>query len=416
MTKKQSVFWILASTFTLISGCSEFLIKEKPEMFQVEDLDLPTRKLQPENYKKDVYLLLYALDNAYPPALSGDRVEYKKLRSHLEEMFKNKDVMMASQFCRELDDRLADFPDNHLTASIGAGMSCSLKRSKEPGHVGSNVTAETEVWSLKELPIGKHKVPVLSIRHFEFKESSAWKGFLDSVEEIKNTAPALIIDVRGNSGGDSYMAERLSEILYGAKPPQKRKSLEVQTPEAVQLERNFYQLKASQQFLTRGSIPAYLTHKLFELDTKLEQAKKNELAKFKLLVTFQETSAKENPSFSEETGFAKPIFILQDKICASSCEGLLEDLESHPYVTTVGENSKGSIHYGNVRSLTLPITGVMVQIPTKSFQYNDGRFLEKIGYKPKVQIPQDEDALEWAKKNIFSKAKTSTKNSEKKTK
>ncbi len=63
----------------------------------------------------------------------------------------------------------------------------------------------------------------------------------------------------------------------------------------------------------------------------------------------------------------------------------------------MGENTGGYLHFGNLGTLVLPNSGIVIQIATDFWKYKDGRYLEGIGYEPKIPIKSGTDALEVAK-------------------
>ena len=74
----------------------------------------------------------------------------------------------------------------------------------------------------------------------------------------------------------------------------------------------------------------------------------------------------------------------------------------------MGENTVGSIHFGNNGTVVLKNSGVFAYISISYNQYYDGRFIEKIGITPKIKVPSGQDAMSYAWKD-FLKNSISTK-------
>jgi len=88
----------------------------------------------------------------------------------------------------------------------------------------------------------------------------------------------------------------------------------------------------------------------------------------------------------------KPVFILQDRGCASSCESSIDFFEYVDHVKRVGENTAGFVHFGNMGFTMLPISVIQVNIASTFNTYRDGRFIEMTGIKPDIAVPAGEDA------------------------
>jgi C-terminal processing protease CtpA/Prc len=115
-----------------------------------------------------------------------------------------------------------------------------------------------------------------------------------------------------------------------------------------------------------------------------------------------EAEERENPSrpFDLRKGFQRPIYVLFDRGCASSCESGAEFLAPHPNVITVGENTGGFVHFGNLGCAVLPVSRIVVFIATDYWKFDDGRDVEKTGYAPKIRVPPGTDALEAALEDL----------------
>jgi hypothetical protein len=117
------------------------------------------------------------------------------------------------------------------------------------------------------------------------------------------------------------------------------------------------------------------------------------------LPTIEETKRK-LASVDVKHVFPGPIRILVDSECESGCESIIEFLEKHSNTKTVGENSAGLVHFGQIGTLWLENTNLFVDISTRSFKYDDGRFVEKVGYRSAILIANEKDALDVAIKDL----------------
>lgn len=94
-----------------------------------------------------------------------------------------------------------------------------------------------------------------------------------------------------------------------------------------------------------------------------------------------------------------------DADCASSCESTTDFFEYNSLVKTVGENSAGYVHFGNNGNVILKNSGIVLQMAISYNSYKDGRFIEKKGITPKIQVPAGKDAMEFAWADYLKKTK-----------
>jgi C-terminal processing protease CtpA/Prc len=71
----------------------------------------------------------------------------------------------------------------------------------------------------------------------------------------------------------------------------------------------------------------------------------------------------------------------------------VEFFENQNNVKNVGENTEGSVHFGTVGHVVLPNSHIIVQIATDFWKYIDGRYIEKIGYKPTISVAPGYNAM-----------------------
>jgi C-terminal processing protease CtpA/Prc len=66
-----------------------------------------------------------------------------------------------------------------------------------------------------------------------------------------------------------------------------------------------------------------------------------------------------------------------------------------PFVTVVGENSFGAIHFGDPGVLKLPYSKIIVGMGIIYNQYRDGKFRELTGIAPDIRVPDGRDAIKY---------------------
>ena len=106
------------------------------------------------------------------------------------------------------------------------------------------------------------------------------------------------------------------------------------------------------------SVPPYLAQRLASALEGFNEAEAGRIRSSKIVKVDLG-----NP-FDKSKAYTKPIYLLVDRGCASSCESTLEAFEAHPYAVTTGENSGGYIHFGNLGSAVLLHSKVVVQMAT----------------------------------------------------
>jgi len=350
-----------------------------------------TAKLTRRDIIADLQLLKYALENAYAGADNLPKESFAVLLTDMDALAE-KDLG-PSEFCQAIDEALLKVPDNHLSARLD-GQLCSPGRKaifEEKSNVGRNHSSRSDrPWDISFKKSKRGRVPVLSILALWDSEHPAWSGFLDETKKALAKAPALIVDLRGNGGGDDTRAMQLAKLLYGQEFMHPRSIRQLQSPEARAVRLNSILLQMERARLNGKPEEPYLREEAARRRADLEESIKGNQERYKLY------QKEEGPPFDPKKGFAKPIMVLIDRECGSSCESLLEALENHPFVKTVGANTGGFVHFGETGKLRLPHLGVLIQMGTKFFSYPDGRFVEKTGYSPKVRVADGKNALDEA--------------------
>lgn len=393
--KKFLIILSLSSLF--LCSCSTFFKKENfdQKMLVEDNFDLkPKHLLSKKQIQEDIKLLAYMLENGYGGRKYVPQEQFHQALNDLKKI--DSSNVSSNELCLSIEKSLTQIPDMHLGARIGDEFCSPLRKAKFiKGSVGHNLLSEEKIWGLNYIKVKKQKIPVLSITTFPSNEDPKWNGFLDTVFKLKKESSALIIDLRGNSGGDDSKGLAMVDYLFGQDAPTSiEKIIKSQTPATFALLANSMKIRMFKLKQRSKDIPSYVQARY---DKAMENFK---LAENKKIEPENIVLGREAKPFSHKKAFTKPILVLIDKECVSSCESTLEALMLHPYAKTLGENSGGFLHFGNIGYMVLPNSQIEVKIATDFWTYKDGRYLEGIGYTPNVLVPSGQDALDSAKKQL----------------
>lgn len=359
------------------------------------DFILPKDSLTDAEVRSDMDILIEAFTNGY----GG----FKNFRLQFENQFfpqlREPKSRSTQSLCNDIGLIFDQINDNHLSIRYaGATSKCSGAPTRQ-GQVGHNIQTDTTLpWGYFERMIGKRKVAIVSILRSPLRTSESWQGFLEKARDVYAHADALIIDLRGNGGGDDGKLEEFAKIIYGLEgknvtlaPPG---SIERrQTPESYALFANTFFLRMLKDRWDGKPAATDLAGYHNDFLQLFELAVKDHLSPVGI-TQFQA------PNIDLSKAFKGPVRILIDGGCASSCENGVEFFEKFPGVKRVGENTGGFVHFGNVGTLLLKNSHLIVSIPTQSYTYEDGRFVEKIGYAPDIHVSPGSDALESALRDL----------------
>jgi C-terminal processing protease CtpA/Prc len=202
-------------------------------------------------------------------------------------------------------------------------------------------------------------------------------------------ADLVILDMRGNGGGDDTKGYELSYLLAGSKlktPYLPRWTS--QTPESYQLFVNCFDSWIRQDLAENKPPSQYIV----DLKSQYMQMRDNVLAG----KPPENQQPDDSTDFDYSKSIKKPIYILIDAHCGSSCESSTDAFEFNKLVKTVGERTAGYVHFGNNGNLFLKNSGINVQMAISYNRYFDGRFIEKVGMEPKIKVPTGSDAMDFA--------------------
>ena len=353
-------------------------------------LALP-KKLAPAMRAEDVDLLIYALEKGYGGKGHFPQDQWDDVLSALAAVA-DRPLLTPQAFCDAVGDALAILPDAHLSARAGK-VRCGhgYKKHRREPNVGANFYAPTEgqpIWRAEIRKAAQKRVSLFSITRFSAGDDPVWNGFSKAVDAaLKNDA--IVIDMRGNGGGDDTRGFELARKLLGKDgAPGYMRVHHLQSPESITLQLNWIKLGLLRAAIEK-SPPPHTADYFRERQALLWKVIEG---------TTPDRIVEDVPDFvppnTRDLGFKGEVFVLADSACASSCESSLEVIKRHPRARFVGQRTAGYIHFGNVGALVLPHSQIFVYIPTKYNEYADGAFYDKIGFEPDIKVQPGHDALD----------------------
>jgi len=358
---------------------------------------------------QDIQLLLYAMNEAYGGRKYVSQAAFvaamKQLRELPLKLPQNSSLVSSFNssslgMLESIDEILYAIPDNHLQPrSPRSGLSQYRLARQRKGSVGGNIWQQADsCWGVTEksvsVPGGEKKIAVLSLTSFPAPEDQRWTGFKNQIEKIIKEESIFIIDLRGNAGGSDVMAAWLASRLLGRTVVSPFEVVvRSTTPESLALSANNWKLKIIWNRLEKKPNPPYFEARLLEKMRVFEQSmghsKEAPNGEERIQMAYQ-------TGLSDQPRYPGRVILLTDALCASSCESLVEFFQELPNAITVGENTAGSVHFADVGILLLPNSQLMVQIPTDFWRYKDGRYLERVGYPPKINVAKGKNAMDTA--------------------
>jgi hypothetical protein len=368
-----------------------------PEAYVISDQATLTPPVQitDREVREDIRFLIGALERGY----SGYKyVPNGQTPKALSELKKIQSVANPVMLKNQIDEILFQIPDNHLRATLNWEASPIRKSQEKMGRVGKNILADSKkFWSAGiHYDWGKKPVLLIGLKRFPSRKDPDWQGFLPSVKGFLKDSGLIILDLRGNGGGDDKMGISLAQLLTGDgfRYPVSRQ-VELNTPEAKAIFWNSIKLRILTTRLDGKEVPDHFWALYKERKMEFDEANYGGQPAEKV-----HSFLEQEYSSMDEASYKKPIYILMDGECASSCESTLDGFEYQKNVTRVGESSGGFIHFGNIGNILLPHSQIVIQIPTHYYEYADLRFIERTGIQPDLPVPEGKDALEFLRDKL----------------
>ena len=323
--------------------------------------------------KKEISVLARILVNGY----GGRPFHAPELKlAILEQLtwfFDTNDSMSVAEFFEKIGWIVRKIPDGHLVLRLGDETIRHRKRKYI--NVGENIA--------KDLDYKIEKIDDFATIAVPSVDGSRWRvnspdKFLELAKSTIKDTKAIIVDLRGNGGGETFPLDWLAKQLYGVRTPACKNAWIRGTSEGT-------------IFRDRGE------EGLFNKNNDINHI---DLSKDPTL--WGDTKNNIYPQFS---GVEKPIYILTDSRVASSAEIFITRMSHHPFVKIVGDNTMGCAVYWYSSEAILPNTGIIIRIANTYRELEAGN-IECKGYIPDIRVVDGEDALNVAKADFLHHEKT----------
>jgi len=225
-------------------------------------------------------------------------------------------------------------------------------------------------------------VPVVRIRSFGDHPREYIDAFLDSATRYKG-APCLIVDIRGNGGGNEAWPRQWITRFTGRQPNR------------VQV---FTELISETAMIGRSNSYARALHNVPELSQQGYPEKVEEFRGYAESLDGGEFAPYWWPYVvpgPQEIPSPTTLIVLVDANVYSSGEGFISYLHQVENVVFVGENSGGAVTYGQMSHHRLPNSQMLVSLPTSLNVFVDLEYREEKGFLPDLWVPAGE-ALNYA--------------------
>ncbi|WP_437478177.1 S41 family peptidase [Sorangium sp. So ce1014] len=234
-----------------------------------------------------------------------------------------------------------------------------------------------------ELTRSRDGVPVLAIRTFSSAAAPALAALPALAAELRR-APAFVVDLRGNAGGNYLFAERFALALTDA-PLCALDEREVLSVAAAEGRANSVRRR-----LARGDVPDEARPRFVDHLAALERLAGTLRAR---AVDRGATAPRADLTTrgAQIRGRAagplegRAVFLV-DRGCASACEMLLALVRQIPGVLVAGQNTRGGMSVGEIAFFRLPRSGVTLSFGTRAFRDPLGDFAELRGFEPDVRL------------------------------
>ncbi len=318
----------------------------------------PKKTLTADEVRHDISVLARYLIRVYVGWPVHNSIVKRRVLTRLIKAYDSAEDMTAGEFFDLIKGVIEPIPDNHITIKFNGYCVHMTIKTRTHKNVGKNIAGK---FTVKGIMLDNNIAAIgFTGMHKTDEFHEVIKAFQKNVLPKSN---ALIIDLRGNGGGNSFYSDQFTDFLCGTRISSMKKTYVRTTPEARKI------LQETNPNASWANVPESEEIQLFS-EGKVFKIDKNK-------------------------AYMKPIFILIDECTGSAAEMFLLRMVHHPMVTVVGDNSRGMEVYGNISICGLPHSDIAVSVGTnyRILEYNN---FELHGLKPDIKCKDGIDAKDIA--------------------
>ena len=222
-------------------------------------------------------------------------------------------------------------------------------------------------------------IPIISIRSFSDSHIDDLEKFLQTAEKYRSE-PYIILDIRGNRGGNCEWPRKWIEKFTG------------ENPQWYYISTTFFsrttlmgKINLNKQYLERYPDNEVYKRMLKQYEEQLDDFERKSHTPYWSELSF--------PNFQMIPNSTK-LIVLTDERIYSAGEDFIGYLRQVENVTFVGENSGGCIVFGDITLHQLPNSKLNLYLPYKLFFPADLKNIVEEGFHPDLWVPADR-ALEY---------------------
>ncbi len=325
------------------------------------------RKLTAAQVRHDVSTFARCLINVYGGWPFLPEIQKRNVLIALKKIQNNaRDNMTSADLFNQLKPIVEQFSDNHMCLAMGKLHVHTAMAKRARPNVGANIAGDNVV--KLEMRGDIAIIAISTIKDYD----TYFKPLENQVLDMLGKSSALVVDLRGNSGGNSRATDLLARRLYGAYVPSAKRGFIRATPDSA------------------------IVHAHKKKSTWLEMNDGSGT-----VLAFDDTEYMNAKFASEGPAYRKPIYILTDWRTMSSAEMFCTRMRPHPYVKFVGDNTRGGEVYGDVGQVILGESTIKFvfgciyrELAQENFELN--------GYAPDIRVADGADAYDVAMQDLVA--------------
>ncbi|MFH1727082.1 MAG: S41 family peptidase [Pseudomonadota bacterium] len=389
--------------------------KEEMHSF-IEELKKPINTEPPksgiltrEELQEDIDYLLFIMNNVYIGKDFIDKADFKMALDALEFIKDETDAVFIWDLCTDINKALKlNIRDEHLSISssnIYLLQLCGDYKKPNPARrsdIGVNIADENpdKLWNLKTDTVNNTEIKIVGIKESLDENDLGFDGFENKHQEIIS-AKAVVIDFRGNLGGDQPCNNFISKFLSKKKRLYYPKRYYPYSPSALAMRVSMDEYEAMEELRNNITPDPTRIESIFNRIAEYGNSVYNNLSGYDI----RQGSRFRGKAKNDYNG---TIIVLIDSLVASSAEDsvyLLKELDKaiepeKRNVLLIGQNSAGAYHYGGHGFAILPNSRLLIKVGARYLEPDDGINIEGVGFEPDIIVENGQDALVVAKEYL----------------